>query len=77
MRLKHWRRLWQPQRGLFWLMLLFNLLPSTLAWVMRSFPLNAAGLLLVGGMALMNIIMGLWTMAALMKLPRGTPDDPA
>ena len=27
-----WRRLWQPRRGVFWLMLAFNLLSSLMAW---------------------------------------------
>lgn len=26
------RRLWQPRRGLFWVMLAFNLLSSALVW---------------------------------------------
>lgn len=72
-----WARLWQPRRGLFWLMLLFNALSSVLAVLLRTLPLNEVGALVLGVMALMNVVMGLWAMKLLLGLPRGTPDDPA
>ncbi len=72
-----WSRLWQPRRGVFWLMLLFNALSSGLAWAVRTLPLNNAGLVLFAVLALMNIAMGLWAMRMLLQLPRGTPSDPA
>ncbi len=53
-------RLWQPRNPLFWLMIVFNLLSSGLAWLMRTWPLTAFGLALVGAFALANAVMGLW-----------------
>ena len=41
-------RLWQPRRGLFWVMVAFNVLSSLGAWALRALPLNATGLWLVG-----------------------------
>ena len=52
-------RLWQPRNLLFWLMLAFNGLSSLCAWVLRSQPLNTAGLLIVGTVALLNVGFGL------------------
>jgi len=66
-------RLWQPRRGLFWQMLFFNLMSSVLAWVMRIYPLNTVGLLLVGGLALGNCVMGM--AAAWMLLREPPPGD--
>jgi hypothetical protein len=54
-----WQRLWQPRRGLFWMMLGFNVLSSVCTWAMRALPLNMVGLLLVGGVALLNVGFGL------------------
>jgi hypothetical protein len=53
------RRLWQPAKPLFWLMLGFNVLSSLCTWVLRSQPLNTLGLLLVAGLALGNVAFGL------------------
>jgi hypothetical protein len=53
------RRLWQPGNPLFWLMIAFNVLSSLCTWVLRTQPLNTAGLLLVGGLALGNVAFGL------------------
>lgn len=64
-----WRRLWRPSHPLFWLMLFFNVLSSLGAWAMRILPLSDLGLLLVGGMALGNAILGLMVMARLWRLP--------
>ncbi len=54
-----WSRLWQPRRGLFWMMLGFNVLSSVCTWAMRALPLSMVGLLLVGFIALMNVGFGL------------------
>lgn len=62
-----WQRLWQPRRGVFWLMLAFNLLSSVLAWVLRSTPLNTLGLVVVGLLALANALAGLWLTARLWR----------
>jgi len=60
-----WRRLWQPRRGLFWMMIGFNILSSVCTWAMRALPLNMVGLLLLAFIALMNVGFGLlaaWTL---------------
>ena len=54
------RRLWQPDKPLFWLMLAFNVLSSLCAWLMRTLPLSAPTLWLVGSVALGNVAFGLW-----------------
>jgi 4-hydroxybenzoate polyprenyltransferase len=53
------RRLWQPSKPLFWMMLAFNVLSSVCTWAMRALPLNAFGLLLIGTVALINVGCGL------------------
>lgn len=65
-----WRRLWQPRRGLFWLMVAFNLLSSACTLAMQTLPLNTAGLLLLAFVALMNVGFGL---AAAWQLMRQEP----
>jgi hypothetical protein len=60
-------RLWQPRRLLFWQMVLFNALSSLCAWAMRSYPLNTVGLLLMGGIALLNVGFGLLAAWALLR----------
>ncbi len=62
------RRLWQPRKGLFWMMLGFNALSSLCTWAMRALPLNTLGLLLIGAIALLNVAFGL---LAAWKLMRG------
>ena len=62
-----WRRLWQPQRGVFWLMLGFNLLSSFMAGVLRSDLLSPAGSLVVGLLALTNALAGMWLAVRLLK----------
>ena len=53
------KRLWQPDKPLFWLMLAFNLLSTLCAWALRSLPLSTAALLLVAALALGNVALGL------------------
>ncbi len=60
-------RLWQPRRLLFWQMVMFNVLSSVCTWAMRAYPLNTVGLLLVGGIALLNVGFGLLAAWALMR----------
>ncbi len=54
-----WKRLWQPRNPMFWMMVGFNVLSSVCTWAMRALPLNTAGLLLVGFVALLNVGAGL------------------
>jgi hypothetical protein len=62
-----WKRLWQPRRGLFWMMLGFNVLSSVCTWAMRALPLNTVGLLLLAFIALMNVAFGLLAAWQLMR----------
>lgn len=61
------RRLWQPTRALFWMMVLFNLLSSACTYALRALPLNGVGLLLVGTVALLNVACGLLAAWALLR----------
>jgi 4-hydroxybenzoate polyprenyltransferase len=61
------RRLWQPAKPLFWMMLGFNVLSSVCTWAMRALPLNTLGLLLVGTVALINVGCGLLAAWKLMQ----------
>ncbi len=62
-------RLWQPRRALFWQMLFFNAMSSVCGWAMRALPLNTAGLLLLGFIALLNVLFGLAAMYLLLREP--------
>ncbi len=61
------RRLWQPDKPLFWMMIAFNALSSLFSWVLRTQPLNTLGLLLVGTIALANVAFGLLAAWQLMQ----------
>lgn len=60
-------RLYQPRNPAFWFMVLFNVLSSVFAWVLRSFPLNTIGMAVVGMLALSNALFGLWLAWRLMN----------
>jgi hypothetical protein len=53
-------RLWQPRRGLFWLMLAFNFMSSGLAWWMHLAQPEGALRVLITVLALSNTLMGWW-----------------
>lgn len=53
-------RLIQPRNPMFWLMLAFNLLSSLFAWILRSYPLNMLGTVLLVTLALANALLGMW-----------------
>jgi hypothetical protein len=55
-----WRRLWQPHRPAFWLLVAFNLLSTAFGWATRSLPLNDTAMLLFGALALLNALFGLF-----------------
>lgn len=61
------RRIWQPQRGLFWLMLAFNLLSSVLAWTLHLLQPAGVLLVLITLLALTNAAMGWWMLALLWR----------
>jgi hypothetical protein len=62
-----WRRVWQPQRGLFWLMLVFNALSSVLAWTLHLLQPTGGLLVLITLLALTNAVMGWWLLAILWR----------
>lgn len=62
-----WRRLWQPRRGIFWMVLAFNALSSVLGGVLRSDVLSPVGMALVGSLALLNALAGMWLMVRMLK----------
>ena len=60
-------RLYQPSNPLFWLMVALNVLSYALAWIVQNRALNRLGMLLVGGFALVNAVIGMWLMWRLLK----------
>ncbi len=72
-----WQRLWQPQRLLFWQMVIFNILSSVCSWALRALPLNGIGLAVVGAVALANVGFGLVAAWALLKDPAPGELQPA
>ena len=64
---KAWHRVWQPQRGLFWLMLVFNALSSVLAWALHLLQPTGGLLVLLTLLALSNAVMGWWLLSILWR----------
>lgn len=64
-------RLYQPRNPAFWLMVVFNLLSTLLAWVARTYELAPAAALVLAGVAIANALIGLRLMLLLMR------DEPA
>ena len=61
------QRIYQPRNPLFWLMLALNALSYALAWIVQNRALNTLGMLLVGGFALVNAVVGTWLLWRLMQ----------
>ena len=53
-------QIYQPRNPLFWLMLALNALSYALMWIVQNRSLNTLGMLLVGGFALVNAVLGMW-----------------
>ena len=66
-------RIFQPRNPLFWLMLVINALSYALAWIVQNRSLNTLGMLLIGGFALANAVLGTWL---LWQLIREAPPSP-
>ncbi len=62
-----WSRLFQPKNPLFWLMLALNALSPALAWLVHNRPLNWLGMLVIGGFAIGNAVLGVWLAWRLMR----------
>ena len=67
-------RLFQPRNPLFWIMLSLNALSMVIGWLLQHRPLNTLGMLVLGGFALSNAILGTWLAWRLVKEP---PDGAA
>lgn len=67
-------RLFQPRNPLFWIMLSLNALSMVIGWLLQHRPLNTLGMLVLGGFALSNAILGTWLAWRLVKQP---PDGAA
>jgi hypothetical protein len=61
------RRIYQPRNPLFWLMLVINALSYALGWIVQNRALNTMGMLLVGGFASVNAVVGTWLMWRLLQ----------
>ena len=61
------QRVYQPHNPLFWLMLVLNALSYALSWIVQNRALNTLGMLLVGGFALANAVVGTWLLWRLMQ----------
>lgn len=48
-------------------MVALNVLSYALAWIVQNRTLNTLGMLLVGGFALVNAVVGMWLMWRLMS----------
>ena len=60
-------RIYQPRNPLFWIMVAINALSYALAWIVQNRSLNTLGMLLVGGFALANAVLGMWLMWRLIQ----------
>jgi hypothetical protein len=68
------KRIYQPSNPLFWLMLIINALSYALGWIVQNRALNVVGMLLVGGFAIVNAVVGTWLMWRLLQTdPEGKP----
>ena len=63
----HWRRLWQPTRGVFWVMVALNLLSSGGAWLLRAVDLAPLAFGVVALLSMGNALVGLWLAARLWR----------
>jgi uncharacterized membrane protein HdeD (DUF308 family) len=60
-------RLWQPRRGIFWLMLAFNTLSSGLAWWLHLAQPSGVLRVVLTLLALGNALMGWWLLSLLWR----------
>ena len=60
-------RLWQPQRGLFWLTVAFNVMGWVLGWTLHLLQPRGGLMVLITLLALANAAMGWWLMFILWR----------
>lgn len=72
----HWRRLFQPRKPAFWLMLALNALSSVLMWIVQNRSLVPVAALLVGVFAIGNAVLGMrlaWQLLQTSPEPEDAP----
>lgn len=69
MTIRKFRRLYQPQNPMFWLMLVLNVLSSILIWMLHSRDWPFALMLLLTLFALCNAGLGIALMIRLIRSP--------
>jgi hypothetical protein len=62
-----WRRLWQPRLPAFWLVVVFNLVSTTLVLLDKALSLPAGVRVWVLLLALVNSVLGIWWLGRLWK----------
>lgn len=75
--LKRLLRMWQPHRLVFWLMLVFNVFSSVVAWLLHWLQPTGVALLVLVTFALANAAMGWWMLAILWRQSPDPPDSTA
>ena len=65
-------RIYQPRNPLFWIMLALNALSYALAWIVQNRSLNTMWMLLIGGFALVNAVLGMWLLWRLAQAAPGS-----
>ncbi|HCX80693.1 MAG TPA: hypothetical protein DHV01_03720 [Rhodoferax sp.] len=73
----HWRRLIQPRKLAFWLMLALNALSTALMWIVQRYPLTPLASLVIGVFALGNAWLGLRLAWRLLSTPPEPPKPSA
>ena len=61
------RRVWQPRKGLFWLVVGFQILSSALVLFIQIHDPPAGLRLVLGLLALTNTVLGWWLLARLWR----------
>lgn len=69
----HWRRLIQPRKPAFWLMLVLNALSTALMWIVQRYSLTPLASLVIAVFALGNAWLGLRLAWQLLSTPPSPP----
>ncbi|MBX9817783.1 MAG: hypothetical protein K2X79_07115 [Burkholderiaceae bacterium] len=69
----HWRRLIQPRKPAFWLMLALNALSTALMWIVQHYPLTALASLVIAVFAFANACLGVRLAWQLLSTPPSPP----
>lgn len=63
--------LYQPRNPVFWTMLALNALSYALMWIVQNRVLNTLGMFVVGSLALVNAVVGMWLLWRLAQTAAG------